>query len=480
MEPIQLENWKPKVEDLRHLEFDSQRSAKEVFEELRQRLDSIGMLPDEYFEINMLWKDGQMIPRGADIFCTTDYGESEGVYLDIYLKWYDKENKQSVTRNFATGKTLGESGTDLDRMYLIASAVTKAFHGDREQHTGVKELGEQETGRDRIVCLTPEEQQVFIAALMERREKLLYETDRAEKLLRRMTGSITNYMNTVGERPLHISDHDKASLAIRDGELAAYRELLPRCKETLGVLLREAAGRAGPVGRKLTLETLSAVSSIDPETYLQASRNAVRVGDMERVKSLMERAEQLVDKLPPSYYGEVLREVHTRHRGGVEENQMIHWARETWIAAASTDLLIGAIHDRDYHRIDMLLKKGIRTEDDASRILLCAYQQNDPFLPQFLTRQGMKVALDNYGALNYCVENKDCETAKYLLDSGMNLDKFEKWFESIYKKPLESDTLVTLREHWQASHPREETLNQKPAQERTQNRKPAKHRREER
>jgi uncharacterized protein involved in tellurium resistance len=40
------------------------------------------------------------------------------------------ENKKSHTTSFATGKTLGESKTDMDRMYLIASAVTKAFHSD--------------------------------------------------------------------------------------------------------------------------------------------------------------------------------------------------------------------------------------------------------------------------------------------------------------------------------------------------------------
>ena len=28
--------------------------------------------------------------KSAGIFCTTDYGGSEGVYLDAYLKWYDK------------------------------------------------------------------------------------------------------------------------------------------------------------------------------------------------------------------------------------------------------------------------------------------------------------------------------------------------------------------------------------------------------
>jgi len=35
-----------------------------------------------------------------------------------------------AVERFATGKTLGESGEDMDRMGLMASAVTSAFYGD--------------------------------------------------------------------------------------------------------------------------------------------------------------------------------------------------------------------------------------------------------------------------------------------------------------------------------------------------------------
>jgi len=43
-----------------------------------------------------------------------------------------------------------------------------------------------------------------------------------------MTGSITEYVNTVGMRPLRMSDYDKAVLAIQDGELSAFKELYPK------------------------------------------------------------------------------------------------------------------------------------------------------------------------------------------------------------------------------------------------------------
>ena len=104
------------------------RAAQEVFHELKYRLESMGYLPDEYFLLDSQWENGREIPKGANIFCTTDYGASEGVYLDVYLKWY--EDQKPVTKSFITGKTLGENGNDMDRMFLISSAITKAFHGD--------------------------------------------------------------------------------------------------------------------------------------------------------------------------------------------------------------------------------------------------------------------------------------------------------------------------------------------------------------
>ena len=176
MKPIELELWKPKQADPRYMERAGRRSAEEVFKELEQRLDSMGMLPDEYLLLDRDWQDGALIPEDADVFVTTDYGESEGIYLDAYLKWY--EDGKPVTKTFFTGKTLGETGADLDRMFLIASAITKAFHGyGRQPESGV------------VLCLNAEEKEELIEALVEKRERTLAQTDRVEKLLRRAAGA---------------------------------------------------------------------------------------------------------------------------------------------------------------------------------------------------------------------------------------------------------------------------------------------------
>lgn len=112
MNTIELEHWVPDPENPGRLKYAGQPSALDVFMELKYRLESMGCLPDEYFMINIDWEKGREIPKGADIFCTTDYGESEGVYVDVYLKWHD--DGKPVTKSFITGKTLGENGNDLD------------------------------------------------------------------------------------------------------------------------------------------------------------------------------------------------------------------------------------------------------------------------------------------------------------------------------------------------------------------------------
>ncbi len=108
MKPIDLAIWEPNPEDPRYLRYVGQPVAEEVFRELEKRLKGSGFLPDEYFLMDPEWEHGRKVPKGANLFCTTDYGGNEGIYVDVYLKWH--EDGKPVTRSFATGKTLGESG----------------------------------------------------------------------------------------------------------------------------------------------------------------------------------------------------------------------------------------------------------------------------------------------------------------------------------------------------------------------------------
>ena len=106
MKKIELEQWEPFPGDPQRMQYAGQRVAQEVFEVLKHRLEGMGYLPDEYFLMDREWENGREIPKDADIFCTTDYGGNEGVYLDVYLKWY--EDSRPVTKSFITGKTLAK------------------------------------------------------------------------------------------------------------------------------------------------------------------------------------------------------------------------------------------------------------------------------------------------------------------------------------------------------------------------------------
>ena len=311
MEPIELSRWEPSPEDPRRKQYAGQRTAQEVFEELRHRLEGMGYLPDEYFLMNRDWENGREIPRGADIFCTTDYGGSEGIYLDVSLQWY--ENDRTVTRNFITGKTLGETGADLDRMFLISSAITKAFHGDRGTYARYLRRGEQPEPEGMIVHLNPTEQRTIIEALVEQQERQEQAMSQTEQLLRRMTGSITAYMDEVGRYPLHISDYDKTVLAIRDGEFDAFKNLYPRVSDQTDDLLIEVAGRPGVVGGNMTLILLGAVERFSPEAYLTACKRAVETGDSWRVQTLVKESEGRLSEPLPSLHGEVILYAYTNN-----------------------------------------------------------------------------------------------------------------------------------------------------------------------
>lgn len=425
MESIKLEHWEPDPANKRYVRYVSQQRAEEAFLELKQRLDSMGMLPDEYFLMDTEWENGREIPKGADVFVTTDYGASEGVYLDGYLKWY--EDGKSVIKSFFTGKTLGNTGADLDRMFLIASAITKAFHGDGGQYPRYVKLGPDEPGGDMIVNLTPAEQRIFIDALIERRERLREQTAGVEQLLRRMTGSITAYMDLVGERPMRITDFDKAVLAIHDGELQAFKELLPRIKNRVGDLLVEAAGHAGAVGRKMTLEIVAYAPEFLSADYTAASQKAVELCDEDRVQFLLEQAKGIVCDLDPSYYGELMDYAYLRNRR--MGRSLVKAAPEEWIAAAPPELLCHAIlqPDLDFEMADALVTKGAPCGERAAELLRHMTTSRDEWAAKLLLEDGMKIESNDYAALDACICNRAAGIAQTLLERGMDFDGYLEW-----------------------------------------------------
>ena len=457
MEIIGFGNWKPSAEDPGRQEYAGQRTAQEVFEELKHRLESQGYLPNEYFLLDSHWENGREIPKDASIFCTADYGGSEGVYLDAYLQW--PEHNQLITRKFLTGKTLGENGNDLDRMFLISSAITKAFHGDHADHARYMKTGgvEDDTG-GAVVHLSQQEQRTIINALVEQRERQEEAMSQTEQLLRRMTGSITAYMDTVGQRPLRISDYDKAVLAVRDGELSAFRELYPRVRNQAGELLIETAGRPGLVGRQMTLLLVADTERFPEPAYRTACQKAIAINDPVKVAFLLEQAGGCVHGLSPSFHGEMAGCAYMDHRHIAKE--IISQCTNEQIAAAPPYLLELFAQDADFHTLSALVEKGIIGGDSAARTLhMLTYEGRNSWIAEELLEKRMWVDPNNYGALHACVENGAVDVAKLLLDGGMDFDQYRQRFPDSGSP----DTIQALEEHWQTIQEQAQKLEQEQA-----------------
>ena len=425
MKKIELEQWEPFPGDPRRMQYAGQRVAQEVFEELKHRLESMGYLPDEYFLMDREWENGREIPKDADIFCTTDYGGNEGVYLDVYLKWY--EDSRPVTKSFITGKTLGETGADLDRMFLISSAITKAFHGEQGAYARYRQMEDSTKAEGVVLHLSPKEQRVLMDALLEQRMRQEAQMTNTEQLLRRMTGSITAYMDEVGARPLRMSTADRAVLAIRDGELYAFSSLAVQITkpEERGSLLAAAAGRPGPVGKRMARLMLGTKSPYPEDVWLDACKRAVDTGDLQRVQMMLDQTMDKVANPSPALPGEVLRYAFGQNRAMARE--LIRWATPEQVAAAPSRLLCGAAYAHDLPMLTELRQKGLQPGDQAApllRPLLAAYDEQRV---AHLLRDSLRVQPEDYEAMNVCLRAQAQAAAEALLERGMKLDGYLAW-----------------------------------------------------
>ena len=404
----------------------SGRSGQEVYEELKHRLEGMGYLPDEYFLLDAGWKDGKVIPRNADLFCTTDYGDSEGIYLDVRLIWYGEDGKP-VIKTFATGKTLGESSSDMDRMFLISSAITKAFHGEHGAYARLQRLEDGTEADGAVLHLSPKEKRVLMDALVEQRMRQEAQMTNTEQLLRRMAGSITAYMDEVGARPLRMSTADRAVLAVRDGELYAFSSLALQVMlpEEYGRLLTAAAGRPGAVGRRMTKLMLGRKAPYPEDVWLDACKRAVDTGDLQRVQMMLDRTMDKVDNPSPSLPGEVLQYAYLQNPAMGSE--LIRRAAPEQVAAAPSKLLCAAAYARDLPMLTELLQKGLQPGDHAAPLLLPLLTAYDGQRVAHLLKDSLRVRPEDYDAMNVCLREHAPEAAEALLGQGMKLDGYLAW-----------------------------------------------------
>ena len=323
----------------------------------------------------------------------------------------------------------------------------RAFHGDGETYARHLRQGERAEPEGMIVHLNPTEQRTIIEALVEQQERQEQAMSQTEQLLRRMTGSITAYMDEVGRYPLHISDYDKTVLAIRDGEFDAFKNLYPRVSDQTDDLLIEVAGRPGVVGGNMTLILLAAVERFSPEAYLTACKRAVETGDSWRVQTLVKESEGRLSEPLPSLHGEVILYAYTNNCRNIAKDLIAQCTPEQ-IASVPPKLLRWVAEKLDFQTAVDLVDKGVRPGDEVAGILRTLTGQHQEWMAERLLEHGMPVEPDNYDALYACVSNQAVGAAKLLLDRGIDLEQYQLWAEHRPKGDGYTETMEELAAYW--------------------------------
>ncbi len=135
---IETELWEPVPDKPYQVRFVKTRTAYEVFKELEATMKANNMMPDEYFLLSHRIDEKSLMPKDASFIAYAQWGGNEGVYLEV--KMISSDGQQ----HFATGKTLGETEEDYDRMQAIAGFIYKSFAGFGRVNRAVEENGDSD------------------------------------------------------------------------------------------------------------------------------------------------------------------------------------------------------------------------------------------------------------------------------------------------------------------------------------------------
>ncbi len=210
-------------------------------------------------------------------------------------------------------------------------------------------------------------------------------------------------------------------------------------------MLVAAAGRPGAVGRKMALALLTDAEQIAPEAYLTACKRAVDTGDTQRVRMLMEQAENHVPDLESSFCGQVIQYAY-RSKKYIADDLILQAAPEQ-IAAAPPRLLFDAAMYGDFHNAFTLVEKGIHAAPQAAAILNTLIAGRNEWAAVHLLEQGMTVNLEDYAALHACIQNGGWKAARLLLEAGMDFEQYQMWAEG-RDSLINSGELAALEDYW--------------------------------
>ena len=134
MSRIETEIWESNPNKPGYVRYVGQRMISKVFDELTDFLAEHKLTPDEYFLLNHDLDKDSKLPKVLDVRCYAQWGGSEGIYLEVDFLVQNEDNTRRWT-SFATGKTLGETSKDFNRMQYIAGRIYKAFTTEGSMHS---------------------------------------------------------------------------------------------------------------------------------------------------------------------------------------------------------------------------------------------------------------------------------------------------------------------------------------------------------
>lgn len=470
MPVIQTDHWVPSPDDSTKMIRGKPRSYLEIFQDLTHHLATIGYEPDEYLLLNMDLRDGALFPEDGYISQSVNFGGSEGIYLDATVHWEDKTG--SHKQPFFTGKTLGTGIEDMNRMHLIASATLYAFHGHTDQSRYMVLAGEDGSTNGLTIQLDSDERAILADALSEARayqKATGAEYQKTESLLRRVVGSITGYMQLVGEKPTQLSDFDTAVLSIKENNLEAFHDSYTKVsKKQHGQLFLLAAAQPGRTGELMTEYLMMDLNKGIPHgSYLDACKSIVNNGEADRLKKMLDVAHELPASPYPRLFGDVVAYTYSYHGENVKGSHiaadLIRNATEDEIKTVPPSVVVAAIQRDEHYTVCQLLDNGLELSWKTGEALYAAAAKNVGWFVERLVKQyGVDINAGNHAAMRSCMNMTNLNAAKVLINHGADFTGFVANMADSYKDFGTQQFLADMETYYGAQ---QQAATQEPAQE---------------
>lgn len=245
----------------------------------------------------------------------------------------------------------------------------------------------------------------------------------AERLLRRMTGNVTEFIKAVGIRPEKLDSFDRATIAVHDGDIEEFRRLLPETPHRYTSLLTDAAARPDGVGSQMTGMVLAVSENIPNDTYVNICKKAMKNDDIDKLLMLMDRAEFVVQDLNNSFYSNLIIDAILNMSRKMTLS-LTDACPDGSLEESGSNALRYAIEHNEYKLSRRILEKGVDLGNNFAELFYTAARKEAGEYIHLLKEKGADIDGQNSFALRICLGSGNLNAAKFLLDNGADFEKF--------------------------------------------------------